>query len=576
MQNLLKTESLRALIRVAQTISSHLELDDVLRAVLSETTRVMGAEAASLILIDDDTGELVFHSATGDKADTLKRFRIPAGSGVVGHVISSRASLVINDAKNDPRFYKQVDEFTGFATRSILCVPMASSDRLWGAIEILNRVDDSPFTDDDEALCEAIASQAAIAIENAHLHLSLVAGERLAAFGTTVAGIAHCIKNVLSAMEGGNHLVHLGIESENLDTVNKGWDIVARNTRFIHDLVFDMLNYAREQSLTIEATDLNDLVRNAVAEVAPALEQQGTRLVFEPGTQVGAAELDRVGIRRSLLNLVTNAGEAVRGKDNATVTVRTSPAGGSDLALSVEDNGDGITPQNLARIFEPFFTTKGSRGTGLGLAVTHKIVNDHGGRLLVDSTPGKGSRMTMVLPRHAAERRLTPSRPRPQAAPPPPPAAPPSATAPEPSPSPTPSETRPGDTPYILIVDDDPDIRCIEAAVLETLGGFSIAEAHNGIEGIRKATSLQPSLIVLDLQMPDKDGCETLQELRSMAETRHIPVIIASGIDSAEVSESTHHEVMRRSGHGPEALLEKPLDPELLLRTARELLGPEC
>ena len=573
MQNLLKTESLRALIRVAQTISSHLELDDVLRAVLSETTRVMGAEAASLILIDDDTGELVFHSATGDKADTLKRFRIPAGSGVVGHVISSRASLVINDARNDPRFYKQVDEFTGFATRSILCVPMASSDRLWGAIEILNRVDDSPFTDDDQALCEAIASQAAIAIENAHLHLSLVAGERLAAFGTTVAGIAHCIKNVLSAMEGGNHLVHLGIESGNFDTVNKGWDIVSRNTRFIHDLVFDMLNYAREQSLTIEETDLNDLVRDAVAEVAPALEQQGTRLVFEPDPHVGAAELDRVGIRRSLLNLVTNAGEAVNGKENATVTVRTSAAGGNDLALSVEDNGDGITPQHLARIFEPFFTTKGSRGTGLGLAVTHKIINDHGGRLLVDSTPGKGSRMTMVLPRHAAERRLTPSRPRPQTAPPPPAAVSPSATLPESSPAP--SETPAGDAPYILIVDDDPDIRCIEAAVLETLGGFSIAEAHNGIEGIRQATSLQPSLIVLDLQMPEKDGFETLQELRSMAETRHIPVIIASGIDATEVSESTHHEVMRRTGHGPEALLEKPLDPELLLRTARELLGLE-
>ena len=571
MQNLLKTESLRALIRVAQTISSHLELDDVLRAVLSETTRVMGAEAASLILIDDDTGELVFHSATGDKADTLKRFRIPAGSGVVGHVISSRASLVINDAKNDPRFYKQVDEFTGFATRSILCVPMASSDRLWGAIEILNRLDNSPFTDDDQALCEAIASQAAIAIENAHLHLSLVAGERLAAFGTTVAGIAHCIKNVLSAMEGGNHLVHLGIENENLDTVNKGWDIVARNTRFIHDLVFDMLNYAREQSLTIEETDLNDLVRDAVAEVAPALEQQGTRLVFEPDPRVGTVALDRVGIRRSLLNLVTNAGEAVTGKENATVTVRTSAAGGSDLALSVEDNGDGITPQNLARIFEPFFTTKGSRGTGLGLAVTHKIVNDHGGRLLVDSTPGKGSRMTMVLPRQAAERRLTPSRPRPRAAPPPPATA--ASTARLPEPSPAPADKPAGDTPYILIVDDDPDIRCIEAAVLETLGGFSIAEAQNGIEGIRKATSLQPRLIVLDLQMPEKDGFETLQELRSTSETRHIPVIIASGIDSAEVSESTHHEVMRRSGHGPEALLEKPLDPELLLRTARELLG---
>lgn len=568
---LLNAESLRALIRVAQTISSHLKLDDVLRAVLTETTRVMGAEAASLVLIDEDSRELVFHSATGDKADSLNRFRIPSGTGVVGHVIDSRTSLVINDAQADPRFYKQVDDFTGFATRSILCVPMASSDRLWGAIEILNRLDGSPFTSDDQALCEAIASQAGIAIENANLHLSLVAGERLAAFGTTVAGIAHCIKNVLSAMEGGNFLLQQGIETSDLATVDKGWDILSRNTRFIHDLVLDMLNYAREQALSLESIDFDQMVRSAIAEVRHSLEQQGIQLQFEADSDIGTVDLDRVGIRRCILNLVTNAADAVKGKQDAKISVRITPSGANEVALIISDNGSGITSENLSKIFEPFFTTKGSRGTGLGLAVTHKIVNDHGGRMLVDSTPGEGTRITLILPRKPVVNALSvalhsrvsasqgsqidmrgPQRPEQL----------------EPSAKGTIAESE----RCILIVDDDADIRMIEAATLETLGAVHIEEATNGIEGLEKAQSLQPDLIILDLQMPEKDGFETLQALRSSAATQGIPVIIASGINPAEVNHSTHREVFRRSGHGPEALLEKPINPDLLLETARKLL----
>ncbi len=569
--NLLNTESLRALIRVAQTISSHLKLDDVLRAVLSETTRVMDAEAASLVLIDEDSRELVFHSATGHKADSLHRFRIPSGTGIVGHVIDSRTSLVINDAQADPRFYKQVDEFTGFATRSILCVPMASSNRLWGAIEILNRLDGSPFTSDDQALCEAIASQAAIAIENANLHLSLVAGERLAAFGTTVAGIAHCIKNVLSAMEGGNFLLHQGIENSDLHTVNKGWDILSRNTRFIHDLVLDMLNYAREQALSLESIDFNLLVESAIAEVRNSLEQQGIELHYDAEADIGKVDLDRVGIRRCLLNLVTNAADAVTGKKDAKISIKVAASGANEVALIIADNGAGITPENLTKIFEPFFTTKGSHGTGLGLAVTHKIVNDHGGRMLVDSTPGEGTRITLILPRRPVVNALSmslhsrisanhgqetcsaiPTRPR--------------------QIEPSVHKAVPTAARCILIVDDDADIRMIEAATLETLGDVHIEEAGNGIEGLEKARSLQPDLIILDLQMPEKDGFETLQALRSSALTQEIPVIIASGIHPAEVNHSTHSEVFRRSGHGPEALLEKPINPDLLLETAKKLL----
>ena len=190
----LNAAELNALIQVSKTVNAHLELDAVLESIMNVVYDAMMVEACSLALIDDETGDLLFHLAVGEGADKIKQIRIKQSRGIVGWIIQSGRSTIVNDVTKDKRFNKKVDKETGFTIRAILCVPLKTNKRLWGAIEMLNKLDGSDFNEHDLILCEAISSQAAIAIENAMLHKQILKTERLAAIGQTIAGLAHCIK----------------------------------------------------------------------------------------------------------------------------------------------------------------------------------------------------------------------------------------------------------------------------------------------------------------------------------------------------------------------------------------------
>jgi signal transduction protein with GAF and PtsI domain len=135
----LRGDELDALIEISRTVNAHLELSTVLKAVMAVTAKSMDVEASSLILIDEASGDLIFHTATGAKAGELNRTRLPRGTGLVGTVIDSDESVIVNDVSQDARFSSSVDRDTGFRTRSVLCVPLRTNRRMWGAIEVLNR-----------------------------------------------------------------------------------------------------------------------------------------------------------------------------------------------------------------------------------------------------------------------------------------------------------------------------------------------------------------------------------------------------------------------------------------------------
>jgi len=320
------------------------------------------------------------------------------GEGIVGAVVESGEPLVINDVSKDPRFYKNVDDDTGFQTRSILCVPLHTVNRLWGAIEVLNKLDGGEFDDDDLALCEAVAGQAAIAIENAMLHREMLKQERMAAIGQTIAGLAHCIKNVLNGIRGGSYMVDLGLRGDKQDRVVKGWEIVKKNSTFMEDLVLDMLTYSKEREPEYAAVDPNEGVEAVCDLMTAKANEKGVTIAWTPCPELKQVTIDPKGIRRCVLNLVSNAVDACSSEDEARVAVSIEVVEGGMFHINVSDNGCGISQEDKAKLFQMFFSTKGSKGTGLGLAVTHKIIVEHKGKILVDSELGKGTTFTIVLP----------------------------------------------------------------------------------------------------------------------------------------------------------------------------------
>ncbi|MEK9164457.1 MAG: GAF domain-containing protein, partial [Chloroflexota bacterium] len=164
-----RARQLATLNQAAQTITSTLELDPLLKSVLESAVDILNCDAGSLFLIDDETRESVFKVVVGGGGDDLAGLRIPPGRGIVGSAAESGQPVMVNDAASDPRWFQKADKTTGFVSRALMAVPMRIKERTTGVVEVINKRDGSPFDEEDVALLTAFTNQAAVAIENARL-----------------------------------------------------------------------------------------------------------------------------------------------------------------------------------------------------------------------------------------------------------------------------------------------------------------------------------------------------------------------------------------------------------------------
>ncbi|MFZ4734242.1 MAG: sensor histidine kinase, partial [Pirellulales bacterium] len=245
----------------------------------------------------------------------------------------------------------------------------------------------------------AIGHQAALAVEDTTYYSAMVQAERLAGVGQTIATLSHHIKNILQGIRGGSYLVEMGLENDDQALVRKGWDIVARNQGKISSLVMDMLSYSKEREPDSVPSDLVATVTDVIDTVRHRAEEAGTALDWRPPDGLPRMLFDPEGISRAVLNVVTNALDAVEGRSDGRVQVGVAIDDATARArITVADNGPGMPAETLARIFNLFVSTKGSRGTGLGLTVSRKILREHEGDIVATSTEGVGSRFVLELP----------------------------------------------------------------------------------------------------------------------------------------------------------------------------------
>jgi GAF domain-containing protein len=167
-----REQALEQLLEISGLMNSTLKLDDLLQTIMSSATELTEAETSSLFLMDEEGAELTVEVATGVPGQEVLKQRVPAGQGIAGWVVENGQPLVVDDAREDPRFYGDIDAKTGFETRTILAVPMTIRERTIGCIEVINKRDGT-FDDDDQRLATALANHAAIAIENARLYARL-------------------------------------------------------------------------------------------------------------------------------------------------------------------------------------------------------------------------------------------------------------------------------------------------------------------------------------------------------------------------------------------------------------------
>jgi two-component system, NtrC family, sensor kinase len=331
---------------------------------------------------------------------------------IVDHAVRTGHGVLSSNAMSDPRF-NAGDSVQRMRIRSAICAPIRHQGRTFGALYIDSSIANYTFTAEQLALMNAVGQQTALALANAELVSQRLQTQRLAAIGETVASLSHAIKNILQGLRGGADVVEMGLKKDDLKVAKGGWGILSRNLDRIVSLTMNMLAFSRQRSIEPEITPLNVLVEECAKLVETQCSGRGIVLMVDADPELPPISCDAALIHQAVMNLLTNAIDAVA-NNTGKITVRTTyrPAalvGGQAVAASasiaVIDNGAGISKERLSRLFEPFQTTKGTRGTGLGLAVTKRIVEEHGGRIAVESegVAGGGATFRLTLPADASK-----------------------------------------------------------------------------------------------------------------------------------------------------------------------------
>ena len=234
------------------------------------------------------------------------------------------------------------------------------------------------------------------------LEKELLASERLAAVGQTTAGMAHCVKNILHGLKGGSYMVNTGIEKNNTEKLKAGWNMVQRNIARTSDLVQDLLSYSKEREPEPGPCEPNEIVVEVCDLMREVAKAQDVEISMSLSDDIGIAILDCRSLHRCLLNLVSNAIDACRDDPapdkHHMVRVTSILEARTTLRFDVADNGSGMSDEVKNKLFTSFFSTKGPKGTGLGLLVTRKLIEEHKGEIVVESELGQGTTFSVKLP----------------------------------------------------------------------------------------------------------------------------------------------------------------------------------
>ncbi len=555
----LESDKLGIALEMGSIINSTLNLAEVLTHIMDLVNRLTNSVASTLMLLDYNTGELVFSVPTGPEADKLTDIRISSSDGIAGWVVEHEQPALIPDAKEDPRFYPEIDKMSGIETKSILCVPLKAKTKLIGVLEVINKSDGTSFTNEDALLLSIFASQAAMAIENARLFSELKDSledeiriqkklaelEKFRALGQLASGVAHDFNNVLMSIQGNASLTLLDINSssphyERLINIEQTVLSGAGLTK-------QLLGFAKGGKYEVKSTNLNDLIKQGSEMFGRTKKEIKIYTKLQPDIHI--VEVDQTQIESVFVNLYVNALEAMPSggelhlqTENVVLDEMSGKLfdvkSGRYVKISVTDTGLGMDEEIQKRIFDPFFTTKEKgRGTGLGLASAYSIIKNHEGTLDVYSKINEGTTFHIYLP--ASEKRVVKKERE------------------------LPTEILQGEE-TLLFVDDEAMIIDVGKPMLEKMG-YKVFIAHNGKEAIEvyNKNKTEIDMVVLDMIMPDMGGSEAYDELKKI--NPGIKVLLSSGYSIDGLAS----EIIKR---GCDGFIQKPFHMEELSQKLREIL----
>jgi len=490
---------IQLLNRLGGLFTASLSLNDNIDAMLSATSQMVQFDAATVFLLNEGSRELTACATYPHKDEVPHIARFVLGEGILGYAVEQLETLNIADATLDPRF-KILDQSR--SPRALMVQPLATPQRVVGAMTISRqRVD--PFTELDAAILKVITNQAAIAIENGRLYEQLqghlgeleTANAQIAEVSRLksefLANMSHELRTPLNAILGFSELLRDDLAGKITEKQRKDClDNIYNSGRHLLSLINDVLDLTKIEAGRMDLVYEEFGVESATREVLNVLRSLAIKKDIEITSSVEPSDAlliaDKNKFKQVLYNLLSNAIKFTPPSGKVTVQAR---AQDQLLKISVQDSGIGIPKDFQHKIFGAFYQVQSASnreypGTGLGLALTKKLVELHGGSIGFDSADGHGTTFTVELP------------------------------------------LRPGPSKRnrVLVVEDNPSNLDLARMVLEG-NGFAVDTASNGQEGLEKARHLRPDLILMDMQLPGVDGLAVTRQLKADPATANIKVV---------------------------------------------------
>ena len=545
-------QELRALGEVSQALSSTLDLETVLRTIVSRANQLAGTDNCTVWEYDEGAGQFQWRAAydLDDEISAVARRTPPRrGEGVLGRMAVTHAPVQIHDIAAAGAYSGPLrDVLLRTGTRALLAVPLLREDHLIGGLTV-NYKTPREFSPEVVDLLQTFAAQSALAIQNARLFREIEdKGRQLEAAdrhkSEFLANMSHELRTPLNAIIGYSEMLQedaadlgAGQLTDDLKKINAA----GKHLLELINAVLDLSKIeAGKMELYLESFNVAGLVRDIAAVIQPLAAKNSNRLELHCGAETGAMRADLTKVRQALFNLLSNACKFTE-RGTVSLAVSREAVGGQDwIVFSVSDTGIGMTPEQLARLFEAFSqadaaTTRKYGGTGLGLALSRRLCRMMGGDVTVTSEAGRGSTFTVRLPAQVAEAIEEPVAPV------------------------GPAERAPAGIGTVLVIDDEAAVRDLMQRFLAK-EGFRVVTGSSGEEGLRLARDLRPDAITLDVMMPGMDGWAVLSALKAEPDVADIPVIMLTIVDDKNLGYAL----------GASDYLTKPIDRERLVTVLKQ------
>jgi signal transduction histidine kinase len=402
-------EELRALGDVSQAVNSTIDLETVLSTIVAKAVQLSGTEAGTIYVFDEPSQEFRLRASYGmgdDLIAAVKGQHIRMGETVVSRAVLQRRPVQIPDVQHDPSS-PVLDVILRAGFRGHLTVPLLGADRIVGAL-VVRRKEPGEFPQSTVDLLQTFGAQSVLAIQNARLFHEIEDKSRQLAEASKhksqfLANMSHELRTPLNAILGYTELILDSVYGEMPEKARGVLDRVQRNGRHLLGLINDVLDLSKIEAgqLTLSLSDysLKSVIQTVFSAVEPLAREKQIALKIDVAPQLPQGRGDERRLTQVLLNLV---GNAIKFTDIGEVSIEGSAADGS-FNVAVRDSGPGISPADQAKLFQEFqqadnSITRRKGGTGLGLAISRQIIEMHGGRIWVESSPGHGSTFAFTLP----------------------------------------------------------------------------------------------------------------------------------------------------------------------------------